>query len=227
MTRLRRGLICSLMSVLVLPASALAAGQAVSTTTYFAGYLLVSTKIQTSTATFVVPRITCTSGESGVGPSILLVSTVKNNTYTYSGGAVGVACAHNKPVYVSIIVVDGSSSNDLTLSAGDHVKVTVTMRRTGSKVTFNDLTSHRSKSRSGAGHVTGEAYVGDNGLQINSRNVRLDPFTTTTVTGATINGSSLATEHAQRTNWARGSTTLVTAGALKNGTNFKLAFQHS
>jgi hypothetical protein len=221
--------VISVAAATLLLAMAAPASAAVTKSTTFAGYQLVSTKIRTATATFVVPRITCVSNESGVGPSIVMVSKVntKTNTYTYSGAGIGVACVNQKPVYESILIVNGSSSNDLTLHRGDHVTVTVTMVSTGSKAILRDTTTHQSKTRTGSGRSAAQVYIGDNGLQISSHNVRLDPFSTTTVSAATINGNSLSAEHAQRTIWVRSTTTLVKAGVLSGGHSFTLTFEHS
>lgn len=212
------------------PGVAVPATAAPATSAGFAGYQLASQKITSTRADFVVPGITCKQNESGVGPSVITVSTVnkKSNTYTYSGGGVGVACENHEPVYESIIVVNGSTWNDFQLQAGDDITVTTTMKRSGSSVSFTDATNGDHKTRSGAGKAAAETYVGDNGLQINKRNVRLDPFSPTDVTAASIDGKSLSAMHAQRTVWKRGSTTLVAASPLTGkGRDFRLTFKHS
>ncbi len=196
----------------------------------FAGYEVTKTKTHVSsvTTTFAVPTITCKKSLSGVGPSIVVQTTPnKKNTYAIDAAAVGVGCVKGKPEYESIIEVNSTSFNDFPFSAGDKVKVTITLNKKKTSVTVDDLTSKTSKTRTGAGRLGEYAYLGDEGLEINSKKTGLDPFTKTSFTGSEVNGKSLSAEKAVAYEAKRGKTLLIAVSKLSKGKDFELTFEHS
>jgi Peptidase A4 family len=198
----------------------------------FAGYQVAAPKkhIKTVTETFVVPSISCKKNYSGVGPSVIVASTVnkKTNTYSNSGAGVGVACVHKQPKYQSIIEVDSTFFNDQPLlSAGDRVTVTTTMGKHKVAVTLDDLTSKTTFSHSGKGATGATADLGCATLQINKHSLGLDPFGKLKVTHAEVNGKSLKAEKAAKVTWVKKKHVLVTAGKLSKGKNFTLTFKRS
>jgi hypothetical protein len=205
-----------------------------STNTSFAGYQVskAKTHIKTASEDFVVPTITCKKNFSGVGPSVLVDSTVnkKTNSYRVSGAGVGVACEHKAPIYQSIIEVDGTTYNDFTLSAGDHATITVTLAKHKASVTLDDATTNAAATHSGK-HMTGaSASLGCASLSINKRGVGLDPFASIHVKNATVNGKTMKAQKAAKVTWisAKHPThVLVTASKLSAGKNFDLTFKNS
>jgi hypothetical protein len=126
-------------------AGAIASSATVSSSHSLAGFKVAEpTKhITSATVTFVVPRITCHKNFSGVGPSVVIASTVTHHTYSDSGG-VAVACQNLQPVYVALPIVDDVNYNDhsIPVVAGD--KVTVAVRYgTNTKVTWTNDTTHQ------------------------------------------------------------------------------------
>ena len=196
----------------------------------FAGYEVTKTKTHVSsvTTTFAVPSITCKKSFSGVGPSIVVQTTPnKKNVYAIDAAAVGVGCVKGKAEYESIIEVNNDSFNDFPFSAGDSVKVTITLNKKKTSVTVDDLTSKTSKTRTGAGRLGEYAYLGDEGLEINSKKTGLDPFTKTSFTASKVNGKSLSAQKAVAYEAKRGKTLLIAVSRLSKGEDFDLTFEHS
>lgn len=197
----------------------------------FAGYQVTvpKTHIQSATVTFVVPTITCHKNYSGVGPSILIDSTVVKNTYTYSGGGIAVVCENKQPNYVALPIVDGLNYNDtnVPIAAGNTVTVTV---KYASKtiVTLTDDTTHQVDTHTGKRSVGLTASFGDSGIQVNHKGLGLDAFTTTQFSDAEINGRPFGGRTPLRYEWVDShKVTLVTAGAITDKDDFTTSFKHS
>jgi hypothetical protein len=197
----------------------------------FAGFEVVKpTKhITSASVTFVVPSITCHKDFSGVGPSVIIDSTVQNHHYSYSGGGVGVACQNLQPVYIALPIVDGVNYDDFNVpvSAGD--KVTVSVRYgLNTKVTWTNDTTHEVDIHTGKRSRGAEAFFGDNGLAINHHGVGLDPFTRTSFGAARVNGHPIGGQSPQRYRWVDSNqVVLVSASALSHGAGFTTTFRHS
>jgi hypothetical protein len=234
---LRRGAVTAGAALLVLTVStgvASASKVPKETNTSFAGYQISkpTTHIKSASASFVVPTITCKKNSSGVGPALVVQSTVnKKNIFTQSGAGVGAGCQHHVAEYQSIIVVDSSSSNDLTLTPGDRISVSLSMNKSKTKVTFDDLTSKQTKTRVGKGSIGATGLVGASSLEINGVGVGLDPFTKFSATGVEFNGKPLASEKPTQLTWVRGhgkkQKTLVAPGAITKKKDFSLTFKNS
>jgi hypothetical protein len=204
------------------------------TSTGFAGYQVTKPKthIKAASEDFVVPTITCKKNFSGVGPSVLVQSTVnrRTNTFRVSGAGVGVACEHKTPIYQSIIEVDGTTYNDFRLAAGDHATIAVTLGKHKSTVTLDDTTSHQSVSHRGKRMVGMTASLGGASLSINKIGVGLDPFTPIRIRNADVNGKTVKSEKAERVTWINKKHPkhiLVTASKLRAGKNFEVTFKNS
>jgi hypothetical protein len=199
----------------------------------FAGYQVArpTTHVSSAAATFTVPTITCRKNLSGVGPAVLVNSTVntKKNSFTFSGGGVGAGCENKVAVYQAILVVNGTNYDDseVPVSAGDTVTISVSMTPAKTIVTLIDLTSKSGKTRTGKGKTGASVRIGGSALEINKHLVGLDPFTRISVTNAKVNGKSLSSQRPVRLTWTRGKTTLVVAGALSAGKDFPVTFKNS
>lgn len=218
----------AMLSLAVSVSTAASAPQAARASRTFAGYEVSKpSHIRTVTTTFVVPTITCKKSLSGVGPSIVVRTAAKRGASTDDIAAVGVACVRKSPRYESIIAVNGHAYNDLRFAARDRVVATMTVRPSRTSVTLHDLTSGAHKTRTGAGRLGSVAYLGDEGLIVNSKHTGLDPFTRTSFTGSQVNGRSLAAQHAVPFERKRGSTVQISVGRLRTGGDFVLTFRHS
>jgi hypothetical protein len=226
------GALAALVSIGALGAGvALASATKTNTSRTFAGYSVVESKthIHSASVTFVVPTITCKKDFSGVGPSVVIASTVHHNTFSDSGGGVAVACQNKQPEYVALPIVDATNYNDTNVPIAAGNKITLTVKY-GSKtiVTLTDDTTHQVDKHTGKGSVGEDASFGDSGLEINHRGVGIDPFTTTQFSAATVNGKPIGKEAAERTEWVDSHhNVLVAASALKNKTAFRTTFKSS
>jgi hypothetical protein len=210
----------------------MASSTAAQASTEFAGYQVAkpSTHVHSAAVTFKVPSITCKKNLSGVGPAVIVQSTVnkKKNSFTFSGGGIGVACEHKTPEFVALIVINGDTINDHTVpvAAGDSITVVMTMVAAKTKVTLTDHTSKSADTKTGKGAIGALAQVG-NRVLAQGRDLQLDPFSKTTYTGVEINGKSLKAEKAVRVTWKRGRKVLVSAGPLTKGKDFSDTFKAS
>jgi hypothetical protein len=198
----------------------------------FAGYDVEAPKthIKSATDTFVIPSITCKKNYSGVGPAVIINSTVdkKTNTYSSSGAGVGVACQHKQPVYQSIIEVDSHFYDDQPLlAAGDRVTINALMSKKKVVVTLDDVTSNTTFTHSAKGVLGASVVLGSATLVINKHSVGLDPFNKIKITDAKVNGKSLKAEKAVKVTWVHKKHVLVTASKLHQGTAFTLTFKRS
>jgi hypothetical protein len=197
----------------------------------FAGYQVNESKkdIKGASVTFVVPTITCKKDFSGVGPSVLIDSTVVHNKYSDSGGGIAVVCENRQPEYVALPVVDGTNYDDtnVPISAGNKITVTVKYGAK-TKVTLENDTTHQIDTHTGKKSVGETAYFGDSGIQINHKGVGLDPFTPTSFSAAKVNGRPIGKESPQRYQWVdKHGHVLVTAGALSGQDAFTTTFKQS
>ena len=212
-------------------AVAVASSGTVSTSHTFAGFKVAepTRHITSASVTFVVPAITCHANFSGVGPSVLITSTVRHHRYSFSGGAVAVACQDNLPVYVALPVVDSNQYDDygVPVAAGDRVTVAVRYGQT-TKVTWTNDTTHQVDVHTGKRSRGEDAYFGDNGIAINHRNVGLDAFTKTSFSAAKVNGRAIGREAPVRYTWVNKShVVLVTASKLSHRGDFTTTFRHA
>jgi hypothetical protein len=233
---LRTGVVLAAAVLLTAPlvTSATAAGAAApQPSTSFAGYQVSKPKthVSTATTTFVIPMITCKKNFSGVGLSVL-IDTIpnKHNITTYSGGAVAVGCDHRQPRYEAILVINGLNHDQrkLSLAVGDKVTFNVTTTKPKTKVAFDDTTSGAHKTLTGPGKVGSSVSIGDEVISTGHHHrLGLDPFTKTSFTNCTVNGKSLAAQHAIRYERKLGKTVQISVSPLRNGKNFSLTFHHS
>lgn len=225
------------LSVMALALGVTAVGSATTpraktTSMQFAGYEVSKPKtgIKSVSVSFVVPSITCKKNFSGVGPSVLIDSTVakKTNTYSISGGGVGVACKNHVPVFVAIPIVDSDQIDESpNLSVGDHVTLTV---RYGSKtdVAIDDTTAKLVFTKQGAKSRGETAYIGSSSIQINHHTLQLDPFGVTKFSNVLVNGKPLGKESPIRTTWVdKHHHVLVSAGKITKHRDFTTKFVRS
>lgn len=202
-----------------------------STSKTFAGYEVAETKtdIKTATVTFVVPTITCKKNFSGVGPSVVIASTIVNHHYSDSGGGIAVACQNQQPDYVALPIVDGTNYNDtnVPIAAGNKITVTVQYGHKTTVTLVND-TTHQVDKHTGKRSLGEDAYFGDSGIEINHHGLGLDPFTSTSFSAATVNNRPIGKESPQRYDWVDSNkVVLVSASAISSKTDFTTKFEHS
>jgi hypothetical protein len=224
-------LLAALVAVLVGTSSLASAAVTPKRSGIFAGYAVSapSIRIKHVTATFVVPTITCQDTFSGVGPSVLVYSNVNPRTGAHgtSGAGIGVACSDGGPLYESVILINDHAYNDLSLSAGDTVDVSVQVVPAGTKVTIDDVTSGATKTRVGQGRSAVQTFIGDNSVVVDGESGKLDPFTTTQVSDALINSRRIGALSPYRFQWVKEGHTLVSASALQSGEDFTLTYRAS
>jgi hypothetical protein len=189
----------------------------------FAGYDVVHTgKVTATKVTFVVPTITCKKSFSGVGPADIL-----GTSKSFSGAGVGVVCEHGKPLYQSVVIVNGTETNGFTLTPKDKVTVTVTMSKKKTTVSIKDATSSAHKKVSGKGGKGNYVEIGCQGIAFGSTSVGVDPFTKTVFTDGSVNGHTLTKEHAYAVERVNGKTVQIVPSALSHKKDFHVTFTHS
>jgi hypothetical protein len=197
----------------------------------FAGYAVFGTAkkhIKSAELTFDVPKITCHKHYSGVGPSLLLTSTVVKEHYSLTGAGISVACEDGSILYTAlpVVVSDYKPDTAMTITPGDKITVKVTY---GAKTTvkLTDDTTKASDTVTGKKTVGQTAYLGDSGLTINNKALGVDQFTKTAFSGASVNGKALGKWKPTRYSWVDKKVVLVAASALKHANAFTTTFKHA
>jgi hypothetical protein len=234
-----RGRLIAAGTLLALGTAGLTAASAASapraktqTSSHFAGYTVTGSAkkhIRSAALSFDVPTITCHKHDSGVGPSLLLTSTVVKNTYSFSGGGIIVACENGTVQYLAVPVVDQDQKPDesMTITPGDKITVKVAY---GAKTTvkLTDDTTKISDTVTGKKSVGGTAYFGDDGLQLNSKSIGVDAFTKTSFSGATVNGRAIGRQKPTHDTWVdRHKRVQVAASGLVHGNAFTTSFKRA
>jgi hypothetical protein len=200
------------------------------TSTGFAGYQVgkPKTHLKSASATFVVPKISCKKDLSGVGPAVIFNSAVnkKTNTFRSTAAGVGASCQHKQVVYQSIIEIEGTAYNDISLSEGDVVTITARLAPKV-KITVSDTTSGARKTRTGKKFTAVLAQIGCNALDINKAHAGLDPFSKIRATKAKVDGKPLGSLKLSRVTWVHGRHVLVKASKITGRDNFTLTFRSS
>jgi Peptidase A4 family len=198
----------------------------------FAGYAVTvaaGAHIKSAALTFDVPTISCHKHYSGVGPSLLITSTVARNTFTLTGAGISVACENGAVAYTALPVVVSVYKPDtsMTITPGDKITVKIAYGAK-TKVTLTDDTTKASDTVTGKKTAGLSAYLGDTGLTINHKALGVDKFTKTSFSGAEVNGKTIADEKPARYNWVDNKkNVLVAPSALTHAGAFTTTFKHA
>ncbi len=197
--RRRLGLGVGVVVASVVAVTAAAAVVVYQKTTDFAGYDFSSAKVTVISARFTVPKVTCKSNLSGVGPGAFIVDDFKgvvNGKLKTEAGLTGsgliVACLHAGPTYQLATAVNGSEINSAYVAAGHVMLVEVRVTATASSVTIRDLSSSVKESQTGKGGKTIYVSIGTAAILVGKVQVGIDKFTPVTFSDVTVQGHPLS-----------------------------------
>jgi hypothetical protein len=200
-------------------------------TTDFAGYEFNASKVTTASARFTVPTVTCSGGNSGIGPGLFVVTTKR----MLVGAGLIVSC-RGSVVRYQVATAIGNGNKDEQAGAlvepEDVIFVQVHLAGKASSVTIRDLTANASHSQSGMGGRSSYVAVGDAAITLNQLRVGVDRFTPVTFTKVMIQGKALARWRPYAVERYRGSAShpivQIRPGKLSHaGESFTLSFVHS
>jgi hypothetical protein len=132
----------------------------------FAGWA-VETKLTSAVVEFNAPKVTCTSVQSGISPSLAAVGR-KYETYA----AVEVECDAGLANYVAAIELNGAPLQEIKetsvhVANGDLIRIAIKETLHATAVTVHDLTNHTFRTEtSKSGNPATEAQIGVNGLDL-------------------------------------------------------------
>jgi Peptidase A4 family len=205
-----------------------AAGLAYQKTKDFAGYEFNSSKVPTASARFTVPTVTCSGGNSGIGPGLFVVTTKR----MLVGAGLIVSCQGAVVRYQMVTAIGGNEQPGAVVEPEDVVFVQVHVSGKGSSVTIRDLTANASHSQSGTGGRSSYVAVGDAAVLSYQVQLGVDRFTPVTFTNVVIQGKALARWRPYAVERYRGSAShpivQIRPGKLSHaGESFPLSFVHS
>lgn len=208
--------------------AASAAGLVYQKTKDFAGYEFNSSKVTTASARFVIPTVTCSGGNSGIGPGLFVVTTKR----MLVGAGLIVSCQGSLVRYQMATDIGSSEQSGALVEPEDVVFVYVHLSSRGSSVAIRDITANASHSQSGKGGRSSCVAVGDAAILNNQVQLGVDRFTPVTFTNVVIQGKALARWHSYAIERYRGSashpTIQIRPGKLSHaGQSFTLSFIYS
>jgi hypothetical protein len=170
-----------------LAGAATAAEIAYQKTTDFAGYAFYSAKVTGASARFPIPRVTCTGGNSGVGPGLFVVTT----KHALMGAGIAVACRPT-PTYSLITVINNVQRiMPLSVKPADVLAAQIHMSTATTVITVKNIRTNIVGRRIGAGGRSSYVSIGTAAILIGSVRVGVDPFTPVSFTGVVVQGKAL------------------------------------
>ena len=205
-----------------------AAGLVYQKTKDFAGYEFNSSKVTTASARFVIPTVTCSGGNSGIGPGLFVVTTKR----MLVGAGLIVSCQGALVRYQMATDIGSNEQSGAIVEPEDVVFVQVHLSSRGSSVVIRDITANASHGQSGKGGRSSYVAVGDAAILNYQVQLGVDRFTPVTFTNVVIQGKALARWHPYAIERYRGSAShpivQIRPGKLSHaGQSFKLSFIHS
>jgi hypothetical protein len=160
------------------------------TSTAFAGWAFGAAGATSVTSEFKVPKLTCTSTPTGVGPSSIMAT---NNNADGNVAGVLAVCSSGKPLLIPTVTVNNTETNGTQkVTAGDLMKATVVTSATKTTSTLQDLT-HKftlTKSAKSAGAAS-EELIGNTAVLSGTTQVGVAKFGTITFTNAAVSGKAI------------------------------------
>jgi hypothetical protein len=194
----------------------------------FAGYQssVAPTK---ATVAFKLPALTCTSTYSGIVPNVTFTNFTTGN---FTSGGVYVQCVNGQPNYAALIEINNRFSFPTqTMNAGDAIKVSLVVSSTATTVTIADVTTKGKVKDTVSGPGGGGSFTGMSAgdSAVGSPPAPVPQFTTLSLSGITVNGTSLGSHGPLfGSDMYSGTTLQIKAGKLNlAGTGFVTTFVHT
>jgi hypothetical protein len=190
-----------------------------------AGYYAVpSIGFASASATFVVPKATCTSAPNGVGEFVGLfdLNPASGPVGAHSVAAVSIACSSGAASYDYEAYVSGDSDTPSGIKPGDTVVVSIVQAGSSELSTISDLTQDTTADIS-------STSVPDTAMSIGEYStVPTEPLTKVTFTKVQVNGQYLKMQPSTQYNLLNGAKTLIkTSGITSPGDTFSLTYKHA
>jgi len=214
----------------ILVMTAVPAGAAVVLTSNFSGYGASPGSASTTTASYTVPKVVCHAGEnSGVDAQVQLYGTTKAES---AGAGVRLKCVKGVQTYQATYLLGGVLTFPaLTVRAGDKIKETVAQAAPKTTLTIDDLSTHKTVTKTGPGASDMFASVGVNSIPVSTTNSTMQnvpDFGTLSFSAALVNGAKIGTFGP--TQWERADASHhveITTSVISGGSNFTTTFKRS
>lgn len=227
--RSRLAFAAALMAMLGLAASALAAAPANTKSTSYAGYIdTTSVGHWTVSATIVVPKVTCTAGETREVTPAVGVEATSNPSHV--GLIVG--CVNGKVTYEAVLELSGITSyaTATAIRPGDVIKLKVSLSTGDSESIVDKTHTFKDSRQTPQGSMGSNPYVGDLGRSSSTGQLGVPSFGTVhfsavLVNGAPLGASSSLTRYNRET--STGTLQIQTSALASNKEAFTTTFKHS
>ncbi len=203
------------------PGSVRPAAASISSTV--AGYYAVPSQgFASASATFVVPKATCTENGTGNFFGIVDDNPTSGSSSATAIAALSVVCSGTTPVYKSQTFISGTEAGQLTAKPGDTVVVSLFQTASIEVAAFSDLTTGKSAD-------IPESPIPDSAVSIGvDSTVPTEKFTPVTFTKVQVNGQYLSQVPSTEYDLLNGAKLLVKTSAIASpGDSFSVTFKHA
>jgi hypothetical protein len=183
-------------------------------TTGFAGYGVAHTGNQSTTSKFNVPKLTCSSTDSGVAPVVFVGA---EGGTSLDGGGVLAQCSSGKQVNTAFLITDGAETNfSNKVRANDSIQVTISVGTPGSSTEIKNLTAARAftEDQSGNDSDADQELIGLDSVVVSGTQLPAAELKSAAFSDATINSAKLGTLSPVKLVWVDGCSTVLTPGAI-------------
>lgn len=213
----------------MLIAAAVPAGAAVVLTTNNAGYGGSAAAVTSGSASYTVPSVTCHAGENAaVDAQVHLYGTTTKD----AAAGLRVMCVKGVQTYQAVLVINRTPSfPSIVVKAGNKITVSASQNASRATVAIDDITTHKTATKSGAGGKDIQFQVTDVGVSVSTTDAALQDvpdFGKMTFSGATVNSAKIGTfspvqwERADAKNHVE-----ISTSALSGGSTFTTTFLRS
>jgi hypothetical protein len=185
----------------------------------FGGYVAALEGKKTAVGTVTMPKVTCTSTDAGVSPSISLTNVEETK---FAGVSTYAACIDGQPLYaVAVDSHTGSEFLDRPVSANDKIQISITEKGSSAKVAVKNLSAGWSESASLPATDAFGVRAGDFVVLLDGVQVGLPKFKKQNFSGVKVSGKPIASVLNIKFDMvdSRGAVRLQTS-AIKKGTDY-------
>jgi len=166
-----------------------------ATSTTFGGWAFGPKGAKSLTAKYKVPKLTCGSASTGVGP-IAVFATGSSSAPNFNASGLIMECSGGKQLMAAAVIVDGvAKAGTVPPVVGDLIQVTITSSTTTTTATVKDLTKGHTftVTKSGKGAAPVQELIIDDSLAMGTTQVKLANFGKMTFTSAAVSGKAIGT----------------------------------
>jgi hypothetical protein len=183
----------------------------------FAGYLTSPTTITSSSASVVLPTVSCNKKISAVTAT---ATVFDSSNSSFSSAMAYVGCSSKKESLHALVQIDNAYTEPtVTMNPGDTVSLSVTCGASGISVTVDDVTtSSVGSGSSSTAETCTQAEVGNDAAAFANQSIApLPHFGSMSFTSVMVNGAAIGSISSSPTTFFEGKKNVIDTGALTSG----------